>query len=174
VIEEDRGDVRMLSEILDAVVENVHIALLEHVAIAREFDRRRDDFLQRQRAVFRERGIEAHNGARHADAQIRIGAPIRNDVTLRILEHRRRRSQRRFLAEVEEQIATILEMHRDETAAADVAAARMHHCFRIADGDGGIDGVATLLQHFDAGHRRVMLRTDHHAVMAGDRFGFGE
>ncbi len=102
LMEKNGCDVRVLGEVVDAVVENVHIALLEHVALARELDRGRDHLLQRQRAVFFERLVQSHHCAGHADAEIRIGAAIRDDVAVGVLEHRRRRFRRCLLAKIEE------------------------------------------------------------------------
>ena len=55
-------------------------------------------------------------------------------------------------------------MDGGEAAAADIAAARMGHRQRVADGDRRIDGVAARRQDVRAGLGGVALRTDRHAI----------
>src|SRR5690348_17917763 len=48
------------------------------------FRSRLDDLRDAHRAVLLQRGVEAHHRARHADAEIRVGAAAFDDVALRV------------------------------------------------------------------------------------------
>ena len=75
----------------------------------------------------------------------------------------------RFFAEVEEGLAPVRQLNRHETAAAQVARRGIHHRQRIPHRNGGIDGVAAVLEHIDADMAGQMLGGDHHAVFGRDR-----
>ena len=84
-------------------------------------------------------------------------------------KHVVRRRRGRGLAIVERgDLATSCAMH-DKPAAPDIAGIGQHHLEREAHGDGGVDGVAALLEDFDAGLRGERVRGDHHRVAPGDR-----
>ncbi len=169
VVEEDRGDVGVLGEIPGARVENLHVARLQHIAIARQLDGRGHHLRASHGAVLLQRRIQTHHRAGHAHAQPGLGAASGHHVALRVLEQRRRRRQRRALAEIQEEVLAIGQMDGHEAAAADVAAARVHHRQRIAHRDGGIDGVATLLEDAQARFGGVVLCADHHRVFCQHR-----
>jgi hypothetical protein len=98
-------------------------------------------------------------------AQARVG----DHVALRVEEHVRRRGERCDLAKIDEGLSAVRELHRHETAAAEIARGGVHHRERIANGDGGVDRVAAAREHVDADVRRVVLGGDDHAGLGGDR-----
>ena len=61
-----------------------------------------------------------------------------------------------------------VEMDHHETAAADIAGARIGHRHGKAGGDRGIDGVAAALQDVGADTRRELFLRDHQAVLGHD------
>ena len=65
-------------------------------------------------------------------------------------------------------LATRRAMH-DEPTAPDVAGVRQHDLEREGDGDGGVDGVAALLEDVDARLTRERMCRDDHCVRRGDR-----
>ena len=60
-------------------------------------------------------------------------------------------------------------MDQHESAAADIAGARISHRHRKSDRDRRIHGIAALLQNIDADTRRERLLRHHHAVSGSDR-----
>ena len=59
-------------------------------------------------------------------------------------------------------------MHHHEAAAADIAAARMHHRQGIADSHRRIHGVAAIFQHAHANAGRQMLGRDDYRIVGHD------
>ena len=76
---------------------------------------------------------------------------------------------RRYLAVVDRDVVAAGAMNHHETAAANIAGARIGHGHGEADGDRGIDRVAASLQNIDADARGERLLRHHHAVRGGDR-----
>jgi hypothetical protein len=60
-------------------------------------------------------------------------------------------------------------MDQHEATTAEIAGAWQRHGERESDGDGGIHGVATLLQDFDTDPAGLGLLARHHAVLGKDR-----
>jgi hypothetical protein len=89
---------------------------------------------------------------------VAVGARALDDVAVLVEVHVGRGGQRRLLAEVEEGLAAVGQLHGHEAAAAQVARGGVHHRQRIAHGHGGVDGVAAALEHVDADLAGQVLR----------------
>jgi hypothetical protein len=120
-------------------------------------------------AVLLARVFHARDRAGHAHGEVAVGAQALDDVAVLVEVHVGRGGQRRLLAEVEEGLAAVGQLHGHEAAAAEVARGGVHHRQRIAHGHGRIDGVAAALEHVDADLAGQVLRAHDHAVLGRDR-----
>jgi hypothetical protein len=132
-------------------------------------DRRRHHLTKGQPAVVVERRGQSHHRAGNRDRLVAAQAFPRDHVPLRVEIHARRGRQRRGFAEIQKFVRAVGEVDHHEAAAAQIAAARMHHRFGKADGHGGIDGISPVLQDVHADPGGETLSADHHAVCRGHR-----
>jgi len=139
----------------------------EREAFVGKFDRRRDEILPRQVAEAVVRELQAANGAGHARGEIAFVGQV--DVDLAVAQiHRARGFAGRLLAVVECRDLAVGGAHDHESAAADVAGARMGHREREGGGDGSVHGIATSGENRGAGVARGRRRAYDHPVFRRD------
>jgi hypothetical protein len=134
-----------------------------------QLDRGRDEVGALHGAVLLACVFHARDRAGHAHGQVAVGAQALDDVAVLVEVHVGRGGQRRLLAEVEEGLAAVGQLHGHEAAAAEVARGGVHHRQRIAHGHGRVDGIAAALEHVDADLAGQVLRAHDHAVLGRDR-----
>ena len=108
-------------------------------------------------------GTPTDGGGRGAGQDIAVGPDI----------HIARGGGGCTLAVVEGDGAAVGEADEHETAAADIASEGMHDGECEAGGDGGVDGVAAALEHFEAGERGEFVHGGDHAVLGLDWSALG-
>ena len=148
--------------------QNIHIALLQHEAVFRVFDRRGDERRARHRAVFRTRHLKTRHRARHRDGEVTSRARAFDHVAVFVQIHIGRRCERGLLAEVQENLTPVGKLHGHEAAAAQIARRRIHDREGVAHGNGRVHRVAAVFKHVHADLRREVLGGDHHPVFCGD------
>jgi hypothetical protein len=168
-VKKDRRARRVLPQGIGGDVEHFNIAVIEHEAVLGQGHGGRDQRGAGQGAVFFARHFQAGDGAGHGDGVMAAGARSMNDLALRIQIHIAGGRQRRGFAEIKKGLAAVGELQGHEAAAAEIARRRIDHRQRIADGDRGIDRVATLFENRDADLAGQMLGSDHHAVLRRHR-----
>ncbi len=147
--------------------------VVERDAVARHGDRGRDQIGKREMAgaVFLLGQRQARHRARHANGERRRARLLRIGVALRVEKALGIDRRRRGLAIVDRRILAVGEVNHHETAAADIAGARIADGERKTDRDRGIHRIAALLQDIDADMRRACLLRHHHAVMRNSPLG---
>ena len=166
--EEHGGRGRIDAEVGGVLSEDGDILRFQQEAVAGQRDRRRDEPGARQAPIAAAGIFQTGDRSGCADAEIAIHALLGVDLAVRRQIHVGRGGDRRPLTEIDEGVASGFAVPRGdvdhhEPTAADVAATRMDDRQGVADGHGGIDGVAAVTKHHRAGLGRVMLRRDHHA-----------
>lgn len=97
------------------------------------------------------------------------GAQVGDDVALFVQVHVGGGGQRGFFTEVEERLAPVRQLDGHETTTPQVTRRGIDHRQRVTHRNGGVDRVATVLQHIHAHMAGQVLGGDHHAVFGGDR-----
>ena len=140
-------------------------------AVAGQRNRRRDQLGEREfaGAVFCFRQRQPRDRAGHADGERGFARLLRIGVALRIEEGFGVDRRRRGLAIVDGGVLAACAVDHHETAAADIAGARIGHGHGETGGHRRVDGVAALLQDFNADARGDRFLRDHHAMLGGDR-----
>ena len=129
-------------------------AIIEAVARQRDRRLRRSASVNLPGAVFVQRQREARDRAGHADAERGVARLRRYRACRRRRENIARGRGRRGLAIVDGDVLVALgRMDHHETAAADIAGARIGHGQRKTGGDRGIDRIAALSQDIGADPR---------------------
>ena len=165
VVEKNRRNIGRGAKILGAFRQHVHIAASQYEPFLRELDGRCDQRGSRQGAVFLPRRLQAHDGSGNAHRQITVETPVADHLAARVEEHVGARCQRRALAKIDEGTSAVGEVNGHESAAAEIAAARMCHRQRVTDRHRGIDGIASLTQNCRAHLRGEVLRSHHHPLV---------
>ena len=173
MIEEYRRHVRLVAKPLCTVRQYVDIASSQHEPFLGELDCRRDQHGSRQGAVLLPRGFQAHDGSGNPHRQITVETAVADNLAARVEEHVGAGGERRPLAKIDEGIFAVGEMNDHESAAAEIAAARMCHRQRVADRYRGIDGVATLTQNCRTHIRSQVLGSNHHPLIGFEFQGRG-
>ena len=137
---------------------------------ARERDRGRDQVGQREPAgaVFLGGQREAGHRAGHADGERGVARLLRVGVAFRVEERLGVDRLRRGLAIVDGRILAAGAVDHHESAAAEIAGARIGHRHGEADRDRSVDRVAALLQDVDADAGGERLLRHHHPMRGGD------
>ena len=129
----------------------------------RQLNRGRHVLGPRLLAVLLDGHLKAAHRARHARRPPSFNAVL-GQLALGIEVHVARGLGRRHLTEIDERRTAIGEPDQHEAAAAEIARKRVCCRHGEAHRDGGIDGVAALLQHRDAYVSRLRFHRDRHAV----------
>ncbi len=162
---EDRGEAGMAMKLAGAGLPRCADDCGHGKAVARVFDRRREQVLERQAPEARVQLAPAIDRARHADGQrAALGDQVELEVELEQAFQRQR--ERRAAASVQavQPAACGIPDDRKEVAA-DSAARRLREAERGIRGDRGIDGAAAAAQRREADFRRERLaRRDHAAA----------
>ena len=95
-------------------------------------------------------GFEAGGGTGHGGGKPGGGGEAGDDVALGVLEHGGGGGGRGFFTKIEEGRAAVREPEGHEAAAADIAGLGVGDGQGVADGDGGIHGVAALAEDIGA------------------------
>ena len=169
MIEEDGRDIGLFGEIFRAPMQQIHIALFQGDAVLGQLDGGLDQLGAAHGAIFGAQLLEAHHAARHAHRLVAEQAEIGDHIALGVQIHVLAGGARRLFAEVDESVLAVGEMDGGEAAAADIAAAGMHHRQRVAHRHRRVDGVAAGLQDIGAHLAGIMLGTYRHAVLGLDR-----
>ena len=139
----------------------MRIFIGQRKALARKLDGGSDYFFQRQLAIFLFRVNQAGNRAGDAygpvsdDAGILVG--VWENVALSVQIHVFRGRGGRFFAEVDEMSFAVGVAEKKEAASAKISGLGMNDGEREAGGDGGIDGIASGLQHLNPGARGKLV-----------------
>ena len=136
-------------------------------AVTCECDCRFDQVGKRQFAgtVFFVGEGEAGDGPGHADRQRAVARFFRIGFAAGVQKHRLGcRSRRRFAIIDGDILAGLAEVDHHETAATDVAGARICDRKRKADRDRRIDGIPASIEDFDADARGAAFLRDHDAI----------
>ena len=166
--QEQARSFRVFLELGDGGVEDVGVAAVQDVTVARQLDRRLHHLGARQLAVFALRGVESEHGARHAGCQVAEQAGVGDRLAVGVQVHIGAGRSGRGFTEIDEGIAAVGQVDGHEAATADIAAARIDHRLRITDRNRGINRIAAHLQDVDADLRSQMLRSHHHAILRLD------
>ncbi|KWV87584.1 hypothetical protein PFLmoz3_02867 [Pseudomonas fluorescens] len=169
VMQEDATHILVFFELTGGGVQQVDIALLQLKAVFRQLDRRGNHLGALEGAVFAQGQLHAGHRARYADRQMAFGAEALDHIAGLVEVHIGRRRQRGFFAEVEEGLAPVRQLHRHETATAQVARRRVHHRQCVTHCHRRIDRVAAGLEHIDPHMGCQVLGRDHHAIFTRNR-----
>ena len=140
----------------------------EYVTVRGQFDGGGHVFCESE---FAEVGVgegEAGDGARDAGGEVALGGAAGGDVAGGVEVHVAGGGGGGFFAVVEEVWFAVMVADEHEAAAAEVAGLRVDDGEGEGHGDGGVDGVAALLEDLDAGVGGVVLDGDDHGVAGGD------
>ena len=143
---EVRREVRASGELGALIAHALGELRVDHEALAREADGRRQQRAPRQRAVSLMGRPETGDRARHAGGARADEARVRDRLAGRVEVHVAGRRRGRGLAEVEEGLFAV-DVQREEAAAAEVAGLRVGDGECERGGDRGVDGVAAAAQH---------------------------
>jgi hypothetical protein len=156
-------------ESLGGVGIAARVAVLQHITFIGQLDGRRHHLGAGHGAVFLQHLFHAHHGAGHADRLVAMDGKAGDDIAVGVQIHVGAGGRRRFFAEVDKGVLAVGEMDSGEAAAANIAAAGMHHRERIAHRHRGIDRVAARGQDFRARLGGVALGAHRHAIGRFDR-----
>ena len=148
--------------------------LIDDETISGQFQCRLDKRFPIQFAVAPGSLPKAAHRAGHTNNQISGAGLFRIDLSCLIQKHSGRRFFGRLFPVVDgRRFALAGEINHHEAAAADVSCARPCHGQRESGRDGGIDGVAALLQNLDTDVGCDGVDGHDRGVGEGDRFGSG-